>query len=44
MNVNKGEAFYGEVDILGKLYETGYDPIKDASDKVIGIWYVGYEK
>ena len=22
----------------------GYDPIKDASGKVIGIWYVGYEK
>ena len=44
VNINKGEAFYGEVDILGKLYETGYDPIKDASGKVIGIWYVGYEK
>ena len=44
VNVNKGEAFYGEVDILGKPYVTGYDPIKDASGKVIGIWYVGYEK
>jgi len=44
VNINKGEAFYGQVDILGKLYETGYDPIKDASGKVIGIWYVGYEK
>ena len=43
-NINKGEAFYGEVDILGKAYVTGYDPIKDASGKVIGIWYVGYEK
>jgi hypothetical protein len=21
---------------------TGYDPIKDASGKVIGIWYVGF--
>jgi hypothetical protein len=44
VNINKGEAFYGEVDILGKLYVTGYDAIKDASGKVIGIWYVGYEK
>jgi hypothetical protein len=44
VNVDKGEAFYGEVDILGKPYLTGYDPIKDASGKVIGIWYVGYEK
>ena len=44
VNINKGEAFYGEVDILGKPYVTGYDPIKDASGKVIGIWYVGYKK
>ena len=44
VNINKGEAFNGEVDILGKPYVTGYDPIKDASGKVIGIWYVGYEK
>ena len=43
-NINKGEPFYGEADILGKPYVTGYDPIKDASGKVIGIWYVGYEK
>jgi len=44
VNINKGKAFYGEVDILGKPYVTGYDPIKDASGKVIGIRYVGYEK
>ena len=42
--ISKGEAFYGEVDILGKLYVTGYEPIKDASGRNIGIWYVGYEK
>src|SRR5262249_40847643 len=30
VNINKGEAFYGEVDLLGKPYVTGYDPIKDA--------------
>src|SRR5262245_55610410 len=44
VNINKGEAFYGEVDILGKPYVTGYEPINDASGKEIGIWYVGYEK
>jgi hypothetical protein len=42
--INKGEAFYGEVTILGVPYVTGYDPIKDASGKVIGIYYVGYKK
>ena len=42
--INKGEAFYGEVTILGVPYITGYEPIKDASGKVIGIYYVGYKK
>ncbi len=42
--INAGKAFYGEVTILGVPYITGYDPIKDASGKVIGIWYVGYKK
>jgi hypothetical protein len=29
---------------LGKPYTTGYDPIRDGSNKVIGIYYVGYLK
>ena len=44
VEINAGKAFYGEVDILGKPYITGYEPIKDASGAVIGIWYVGYAK
>lgn len=43
-SINKGEPFYGEVDILGKPYITGYKPIRDASKNVIGIYYVGYQK
>jgi hypothetical protein len=27
-SIKKGEAFYGEVDILGKPYITGYKPIR----------------
>jgi len=42
--IKKGEAYYGDATILGKLYDTGYDPIKDASGNVIGIYYVGYMK
>jgi len=42
--IKKGEAYYGEAAILGKPYDTGYDPIKDASGNVIGIYYVGYMK
>jgi len=42
--IKNGESFYGEADILGEKYETGYEPIKDASGQPIGIWYVGYKK
>jgi len=44
LNINKSEAFYGEVPILGVPYITGYEPITDASGKVIGIYYVNYKK
>ena len=44
VEINAGKSFYGDVDILGSMYTTGYEPIKDASGKVIGIWYVGYKK
>jgi hypothetical protein len=43
-SIQKNEAFYGQVDILGKPYITGYDPIRDPSKNVIGIYYVGYQK
>jgi hypothetical protein len=40
--IKKGEAYYGETTILGKPYMTGYEPIRDASNHVVGIYYVGY--
>ena len=43
-SIRKGEPFYGEADILGKPYITGYKPIRDASKQTIGIYYVGYLK
>jgi hypothetical protein len=43
-SIKKNEAFYGDVDILGKPYTTGYEPIHDTSKNVIGIFYVGYPK
>jgi hypothetical protein len=42
--IAKGESYFGEADILGKLYVTGYEPIRDASNNIIGIYYVGYLK
>ncbi|MFD2265310.1 methyl-accepting chemotaxis protein [Lacibacterium aquatile] len=35
------KAYRGRLDILGRNFFTGYDPIKNASGEVIGILYVG---
>jgi Cache 3/Cache 2 fusion domain len=43
-SIKAGKAHYGEVPILGTLYVTGYEPIKDASGVIIGIYFVGYKK
>ena len=40
--IREGKAFYGVVDILGKPYMTGYEPMRTKSGEVLGIWYVGY--
>ena len=42
--IRNGEAYYGEADILGKPYVTGYDPIRGTDGNVIGIYFVGYLK
>jgi methyl-accepting chemotaxis protein len=41
--IRSGQGFFGQVDILGSPYITGYEPILDAQRQVIGIWYVGYQ-
>jgi hypothetical protein len=40
--INRNEAFYGEATILGKQYLTGYEPMQDDHNNVIGIYYFGY--
>ena len=42
--IRKGDAYYGEANILGNPYVTGYEPIRDAAKNVIGIYFVGYPK
>jgi len=42
--IAKGESYFGEANILGKSYITGYEPIRDESNNVIGVYYVGYSK
>ena len=40
--IDQGKPYYGIVDILGKMYDTGYEPIKTAKGETIGVYYVGY--
>jgi hypothetical protein len=42
--LSNGQAYYGDATIFGKIYDTGYVPIKDASGAVIGAYFVGYIK
>jgi hypothetical protein len=42
--IRNGEAYYGETNILGKAYVTGYEPIRGTDGNVIGIYFVGYLK
>ncbi len=42
--VSKGDTYCGDADILGTAFDTCYEPIKDASGKVLGVYYVGYKK
>jgi hypothetical protein len=42
--IKAGRAHYGEVPILGTLYVTAYEPMKDGSGVDIGVYYVGYKK
>src|SRR5262249_29458651 len=42
--IRQGQAFYGEVPILGTPYITGYEPIKDGSGNATGVYYVGYQE
>lgn len=43
VKIRKGKPFYGTVDILGSMYETGYEPIIDKEGEIIGIYYTGFE-
>lgn len=43
-SIKAGKAHYGEVPILGMPYVTGYEPIRNSSGAIIGVYYVGYKK
>ncbi|ANS76570.1 chemotaxis protein [Paenibacillus yonginensis] len=41
ITLKQGQTYVGEAMVVGQSNQAAYEPIKDASGKVIGIWYVG---
>jgi methyl-accepting chemotaxis protein len=41
-NIKQAKPFYGYVTILDQPYITGYEPIFDNRNEIVGIFYVGY--
>jgi len=42
--VSKGNAFCGEVDVLGTTFNACYNPVKDSGGQTIGVTYAGFKK
>jgi Cache 3/Cache 2 fusion domain len=42
--IRRGEAYYGESFVQDTAYVAGYEPIRDASANVIGVYATGYVK
>ena len=43
-SIKAGNAYYGKASVLGTPYISGYEPIKDASGAIFGVYFVGYTK
>jgi len=41
--IRDNRPYYGEAEILGHKYQTGYEPLRDEAGQVIGILYIGYK-
>lgn len=39
--LDRGELYIGQADVVGRINQTAYKPLKDSSGKIIGILYVG---
>ena len=42
--VSNGRQYCGPIDVLGTAFDACYNPIKDASGKIIGASYIGHKK
>ena len=42
--LSSGRQYCGPIDVLGTAFDACYNPIKDASGKIIGASYIGHKK
>lgn len=42
--LSKGEQFCGMIDVLGTMFDSCYNPIRDQAGKIIGASYIGHKK
>jgi methyl-accepting chemotaxis protein len=42
--VRKDMSFVGEANVIGRLFESKYIPLKNNAGEVVGVWFVGVEK
>ena len=43
-SISSGKPYYGKAPVLGIECVTGYEPIKDTSGGIIGVYSVGYKE
>ncbi|AFM41210.1 response regulator of citrate/malate metabolism [Desulfosporosinus acidiphilus SJ4] len=42
--LKNGQTYLGEANVVGQLFQTAYEPIRDSNGEIIGIFYVGISK
>lgn len=42
--LDSGKQYCGPIDVLGTKFDSCYNPIKDASGKIIGASYIGHKQ
>lgn len=42
--LGENKSYFGEADVLGTKFQTGYMPLYDANKKIVGMFYVGVSK
>lgn len=42
--LKNGQIYLGEANVVGELYQTAYEPLRDINGDIIGIFYVGISR